>query len=290
MLSLNESNNLIIKLLESNEPFYIARLGYAISVFSTLYDNNNNINNLQEIMTQIARDDGIYHDSDEIAILYAKKYNQAIKNCDAFAIFPKLYETQQNYYIMKYNLNNNIYNRILEPFYCCLEDIKPWSLYLKGKRVLIISPFIKSFQEQLNKNFQIFKDKKKKIFADDQEFLFYKSFQCLNGNKPHKNWLETFLIMCKDIKKLDFDIALLGCGGYGLPLCYYIKTQLKKSAIYVGGGLQLLFGVMGNRWINNDLWKNIIKENDTKIIRPSGDEKNDKVNNWMDAGIKAPYH
>lgn len=35
-------------------------------------------------MTQIERDDGIYYDSDEIAILYAKKYNQTLKNCDAF--------------------------------------------------------------------------------------------------------------------------------------------------------------------------------------------------------------
>ena len=29
---------------------------------------------------------------------------------------------------------------------------------------------------------------------------------------------------------LDFDIALLGCGGYGLPLCNYIKKSLKKMS------------------------------------------------------------
>ena len=47
---------------------------------------------------------------------------------------------------------------------------------------------------------------------------------------------------------------------------------MDKSAIYVGGGLQLLFGVMGKRWENIPMWNNIIKENDTKFIRPSGDE------------------
>ena len=78
--------------------------------------------------------------------------------------------------------------------------------------------------------------------------------------------------MCNDIKKLEFDIALLGCGGYGLPLCNYINKDLKKSAIYIGGGLQLLFGVMGKRWENNDMWKKIIADNDCKFIRPSGDE------------------
>ena len=78
--------------------------------------------------------------------------------------------------------------------------------------------------------------------------------------------------MCNDIKNLDFDIALLGCGGYGLPLCNFIKMDMNKSAIYIGGGLQLLFGVMGRRWENRDDWKKIIRDNDTKFIRPSGDE------------------
>ena len=78
--------------------------------------------------------------------------------------------------------------------------------------------------------------------------------------------------MCNDIERLDFDIALLGCGGYGLPLCNFIYKKMNKSAIYVGGGLQLLFGIMGNRWENIPMWKEIINKNDTKFIRPSGTE------------------
>ena len=78
--------------------------------------------------------------------------------------------------------------------------------------------------------------------------------------------------MCNDIKDLDFDIALLGCGGYGLPLCNFIYTKMKKSAIYIGGGLQLLFGVMGQRWEINPMWKKIISETESKFIKPSGDE------------------
>ena len=77
--------------------------------------------------------------------------------------------------------------------------------------------------------------------------------------------------MCDEISKIDFDIALLGCGGYGLPLCNFIKEKLNKSAIYVGGGLQLLFGVMGSRW-DNDFWNELIKKHNIKFIRPSGNE------------------
>ena len=47
--------------------------------------------------------------------------------------------------------------------------------------------------------------------------------------------------MCQEIKKLDFDIALLGCGGYGLPLCNFIIKDMDKSAIYIGGGLQIIW-------------------------------------------------
>jgi hypothetical protein len=78
--------------------------------------------------------------------------------------------------------------------------------------------------------------------------------------------------MCSEISKLDFDIALLGCGGYGVPLCGFIYDKLNKSAIYIGGGLQLLFGVMGKRWDNTEMWQNIINENDCEFIRPSEEE------------------
>ena len=85
--------------------------------------------------------------------------------------------------------------------------------------------------------------------------------------------------MCNDISKLDFDIALISCGGYGVPLSYYIKKELQKSAIYIGGGLQLLFGVMGKRWETIDMWKKIIKENESNFIRPHGEEIIKKNNN-----------
>ena len=91
--------------------------------------------------------------------------------------------------------------------------------------MLIVNPFVDSFQQQLKNNFQIFKDPEKKLFLDDQEFVFYKSYNTLAENNLHENWEKTYDMMCDDISKLDFDIALLGCGGYGLPLCHYIHES-----------------------------------------------------------------
>ena len=118
----------------------------------------------------------------------------------------------------------------------------------------------------------MFKDKDNGIFLEGQEFVFYKCFNTVAGNHPHINWINTFNIMCNDISKLDFDIALISCGGYGMLLGSFIRYKLNKSAIYVGGGLQLLFGVTGQRWLNHPTILQIIKENGTKFIRPSGSE------------------
>ena len=259
-----DSNEMIKKLIQKNEPFSISRLGCAISAISRIYLEKDIIDNYQKKLIQ--SHDGIYCNNDEDIIKYIQYYTNAIKNSDFLASFPNLYVREQNYFIDKYSLKT-LHNRVLEPFHI---EKDPWSLYLSGKKVLVINPFVESFKKQMQSGFRIFKDKD--IFKKDQEFVYYKPFNCLAGNRPHKNWFETFEIMCKDIKEIEFDIALLGCGGYGLPLCEYIKNDLKKSAIYVGGGLQLLFGVMGGRWEKNKMWEKIIRENDSKFIRPSGEE------------------
>ena len=56
----------------------------------------------------------------------------------------------------------------------------------------------------------------------------------------------------QDISKIDFDIALVSCGGYGLPICHYINNQLNKGSIYVGGILQIYFGIIGRRWLREE--------------------------------------
>ena len=78
--------------------------------------------------------------------------------------------------------------------------------------------------------------------------------------------------MKKELSELsqtfDFDIALVSCGGFGMILSDYIYSKMKKSVLYVGGGLQLYFGIKGNRWnshpiiskLFNDKWTNVLEE------------------------------
>ena len=270
-LSLSESNDYIINLLSLNKKFMITRVGVGNETNLAFFTDT-----LQSIDTKmlvsLSNNAGIYNITPDNLLKYTELYIKAIKESNALATFNNTMIVQQEHFINNYKLDV-LYSRVLEPFYCCLENIKPWTQHLLGKKVLIVNPFVKSFKKQLKEGFQIFKDPEKKLFMDNQDFVFYKSYNTAAGNSIHKDWEETYDIMCKDISKLDFDIALLGCGGYGLPLCNFIYKEMNKSAIYVGGGLQLLFGVMGKRWDDIQMWMDIIKENDSKFIRPSINEQ-----------------
>jgi hypothetical protein len=268
------SNQKIIDLIKNQKNFSIIRLGLGEETYLTFeYVVTNDINT--EYLKPVYNLNGIYSRNNELDKykLFCKHYYQGIKSADllGYVNFNNNYFVKmQNLLILESKLGK-IHSRSLEPFYIMLEHKIPWTHFLIDKKVLIINPFVDSFQKQIENGFSIFNNQK--VFLDGQKFIFYKSFNTLSNNHIHQDWYETFNIMKDDIKKLDFDIALLSCGGYGLPLCNFIKTELKKSCIYVGGGLQLLFGVMGKRWEDLDLWKKIIKENNTKFIRPSDNEK-----------------
>jgi hypothetical protein len=277
-MNLEQSNEFLKRLLLSNKPFLLSRLGigsetivtYLLSLGKQIDERNVYVLN---------NNNGIYCNTFEQIESFGRKYEGCIEHSTVLAEWGNkisgIHPCEQ-YFINKYKMPR-VTSRILEPFYCIENGLIPWSHQLLGKKVLIVNPFVDSMQEQLKNNFKIYKEHD--IFLEGQTFVFYKSYVTSGFNHIHDNWTETFQLMCDDISKLDFDIALLGCGGYGLPLSDYIHVTLNKTAIYVGGGLQLLFGVMGKRWENNEMWKRIIAENDTKFIRPSQSEQIKNQNN-----------
>ena len=78
------------------------------------------------------------------------------------------------------------------------------------------------------------------------------------------NWFEALDYMKVEILKHDFDVALIGAGAYGTPLCLYVKS-LNKQAIQTGGATQLLFGIIGKRWEQREYVKKHINKD---WIRP----------------------
>ena len=81
--------------------------------------------------------------------------------------------------------------------------------------------------------------------------------------------LVLFSLMISEIDSLDFDVALIAAGAFSYPLAAYVKKR-GKIGIHCGGGLQLYFGIMGNRWNNSP---EILKYVNSAWVRPSEDEK-----------------
>lgn len=136
--------------------------------------------------------------------------------------------------------------RMFEPYY--FEH--PWTRALDGKKVVVIHPFAGTIESQYQKRQQLFENKE---ILPEFELRCVKAVQTLAGNKcEHETWFDALEWMYQEAMKEEFDVALIGCGAYGLPLAVKIK-RAGKQAVHVGGSLQLFFGIKGNRWDNHDV-------------------------------------
>lgn len=90
--------------------------------------------------------------------------------------------------------------------------------------------------------------------------------QTIAGNRDNRfrDWNEALQWMIDECKKVEFDVAIIGCGSYGFPLAAEIK-KMGKIAIHLGGATQLLFGIRGRRWDSYE-------EYQEGWVRPSAEE------------------
>lgn len=149
----------------------------------------------------------------------------------------------------------------LEPYY--FEN--PWSVALKNKKVLVVHPFAKTIEQQYRNRSQLFENKK---VLPDLELITFKAENTIFGHDKFKNWFEVFDYSCEQISKINFDVAIIGAGSYGLPLASFIK-KTGKQAVHMAGATQVLFGIKGKRWDNHKIISKLYNEN---WVRPAADE------------------
>lgn len=126
---------------------------------------------------------------------------------------------------------------------------RPWTKVLEGKKVLAVHPFTDTIVKQHKKRKFLFPGTE---IYPDFELLTLRAVQSGAGAEtPFADWFEALKWMEDEVDKLDFDFAIIGCGAYGLPLAAHIK-RIGKKAIHLAGGSQLLFGIKGKRWDNDN--------------------------------------
>ena len=181
----------------------------------------------------------------------AEMFENVIPEIDVlFSIWPN----------MEWHIREHLQNKII-----CEYDILNfnapdiWTAALQGKKVLVIHPFEESIRHQYEKRELLFKNQN---VLPRFTLLTLKAVQSVGDSKTEfADWFQALDWMNSQIDLIDFDVALIAAGAYGMPLAAHVKKK-GKTAIHVGGALQLLFGIKGARW---DTTKDLYNEH---WIRP----------------------
>lgn len=244
----------ILNKQKGDEKFFIGRLSGNETRLSGLVLKNKPIE--QMLIYNMLYVAGIqlsgYADIDK----FIKLYDNSIKSCELLGIWSgSMYTQAIDYYNIideKYPDKKKICSQGLEPFYFMNKENYKFNEIFTNKKVLIITSHYNTTLKQLENHNKIYP---KRIFDDNTEFKIYKPPQQNGGSHDGNPWIYHFNIIKSDLKKIkdeyNFDIALVSCGGFGMITSNYIYEELDTSVMYIGGGLQLFFGIFGNRWHNN---------------------------------------
>jgi len=190
---------------------------------------------------------GIFPKTQETFQNFCTTYLDSIKCLD---IAPRWCKCVEVFEAELYNqINPKCYNtplQDLEPYYFD----NPWTDFLENKTVLVVSPFAKSIEQQYKHLDKIWKGKIKNNF-ELKTIRFPFSVGISAEMENWKNYNSCLNHFKSEINKHTFDFCILGVGAYSLPLCQHVKS-MGKSSIHLGGSTQILFGIMGKRWLEND--------------------------------------
>lgn len=263
-LSAEEANHFLSEQIVQGDDLFFSRWGSVEG--NIVYDYLMGIPVSDGLRQSAVQNAGIFPTTDESLQIFSDSYSKAAGEITVLNAWFWMAGEQELF-------SNFCPDALLVPsqmsYPFLLEE--PWTFALKGKKVLVIHPFAQLIEEQYKKRAVLFHNKK---VLPDFTLEVYKAVQSLGGTTEFSSWYSALLYMCEDIAKRDFDVALIGCGAYGMPLGAYIKTVMKKQAIHLGGVLQILFGIKGKRWEGNEQGYNF----DTRLynehwVRPSYNDK-----------------
>lgn len=143
--------------------------------------------------------------------------------------------------------------RSLESYYEPRPEMR-WTRLLAGRRVAIVSSFANTAMRQVARCEAIWGEKADTLLPASAHFV-----PIPTGYAPVlargraewppgvTNWQDAVDSVVNAVVASRAEIVLIGCGGLGMILGDRLKT-LGKVCIVMGGAIQVLFGIKGNRW------------------------------------------
>ncbi len=281
LLSNENFNSEIKNAIFSGKPFFCCRYG-SCELTASFYGLMKEMGVLDAIsfplMKNLKTNAGVFPEDEKTYMTFANEYMNSLPKADYNAYLG--FALMEEYMIHKFVRKDcaQYAMRALEPF----QYEKPWTLALKNKRVLIVHPFAELIESQYKRRNEIFPDKE--IFPEC-ELRVVKAIQSSGKTYPegYADWTEALDSLYQSCMKEDFDIALLSCGSYAVPLGARLNES-GKQVMVLGGMLQIMFGIKGKRWeesrpdivaMYNDAW---IRADGSYVVKDA--EKIDGAAYW----------
>lgn len=248
--TMKQTNDSIAEMIQSGKPFMVARFGNTeLSVMTSVLKRRifgeipENEARFQEWFLNLQELSGFFPNNSELAETFTDLMLECSKQVDMQAMFHCFMD---DYFLTEYMPACKVtFLNHIEPWRCK----NPWTAALKGKKVLVIHPFEDSIKSQYQKRDELFPGTD---VLPDFELRTLKAVQTIAGEKDERfdSWFDALEYMFKEAMKIEFDVAIIGCGAYGFPLAAKLKMA-GKQAIHMGGVTQILFGIKGRRWVDN---------------------------------------
>lgn len=224
----------IIDALNSDKPLSIIRLGN-VEATQLLYPKDT-------LFGQMETNAGFFGDNEELKKWKNKMFSSLI-NCDLnlrVVTCPSFFVADDVFTKIK----------LWKPTLPYIEDLNFYTSMinaLKSNNLGFVSYFSKDMERQIP-HLKWILQKNGGIKKKATEWKIIHSENTIQGNAPEdRTFSEVYNDLLERSLKADCDIYFLSCGCYGINLCDDLKRAGKK-AFYVGGFLQLLFGLKGKRW------------------------------------------
>jgi hypothetical protein len=207
---------------------------------------------------------GVFPKEQSVVVDWADTYLASLSSLNLLGVW---FNSGEEAVVGKYAPSATLVDiRGVEPYY----HKSPWTKELAGRRVVAITPFAGSVAQQWRSRTgaELF-PLNPSILPPFTLRIVRAPFSAALRPPSHPSWQAALTHLKSEVALEGFDMALIGAGAFSLPLCSFVREELGRSAVHLGGALQLLFGIRGRRWKHHALISRLFNDS---WIHPLPDE------------------
>jgi hypothetical protein len=182
---------------------------------------------------------------------YNERDVEALRELDFLGVFPELLPRTEPI-LRHFGLQSPLIDQLdLEPDRSApAADARCYLPFFEGSKVLLVCSFADLLRQRADETtFEAVwaKTGKRWFRPAAVEALEFPYGYTASTHQLYSSSLELLARIEDEMQRREFDLALIAAAGLGAPLAAHAK-RLGKIGIHLGGHLQVLFGVLGQRW------------------------------------------